>query len=261
MTKNKVKIKKKVNSYIKILLWMCLGGVIGAVVGLGTFAAEGNLQTAFADIRMWIGTHTVLLLAVLFVLSVVISIVCYRKEEGIVGQYLNSNDDEQQEELDRQYDFWGNIGMTGSTVLLYLSIAIFAFGLWGKGKEGAVQILIGAVFFLLAGAVCAIYQVATVKQIQKKDPMKHGDAADLRFQKDWIRSCDEVEKRVIYEASYKAYTVGRTLLLVAVCICILGEMYFGGCLTAIVMLTICNIVMTLVYSYHVNRLGKLGLNS
>ena len=116
MTKNKVKTKKKVNSYIKILLWMCLGGAIGAVVGLGTFAAEGNLQTAFADIRMWIGTHTVLLLAVLFVLSVVISIVCYRKGEGIVGQYLNSNDDEQQEELDRQYDFWGNIGMTGSTV-------------------------------------------------------------------------------------------------------------------------------------------------
>ena len=31
--------------------------------------------------------------------------------------------------------------------------------------------------------------------------------------------------------------------------------------SAIVMLTICNIVMTLVYSYHVNRLGKLGLNS
>lgn len=150
--------------------------------------------------------------------------------------------------------------MTGSTVLLYLSIAIFSFGLWGKGKEGAVQVLIGSAFFLLAGAVCAIYQVATVKQIQKKDPMKHGDAADLRFQKDWIRSCDEVEKRVIYEASYKAYTVGRTLLLVAVCVCILGEMYFGGCLTAIVMLTVCNIVMTLVYSYYVNKLGKLGLN-
>ena len=95
-----------------------------------------NLQTAFADMRMWIGTHTVLLLAALFVLSVVISIVCYRKGEGIVGQYLNSNDDEQQEELDRQYDFWGNIGMTGSKVLLYLSIAIFA--LWtvgGKGKR------------------------------------------------------------------------------------------------------------------------------
>ena len=90
--------------------------------------------------------------------------------------------------------------------------------------------------------------------------MKHGDAADLRFQKEWIRSCDEVEKRVIYEASYKAYTVGRTLLLVAVCVCILGEMYFGGCLTAIVMLTVCNIVMTLVYSYYVNKLGKLGLN-
>ena len=68
-----------------------------------------------------------------------------------------------------------------------------------------------------------MYQVATVKQIQKKDPMKHGDAADLRFQKEWIRSCDEVEKRVIYEASYKAYTVGRTLLLVAVCVCILGK--------------------------------------
>lgn len=106
MTKNKVKTKKKVNSYIKILLWMCLGGVIGAVVGLGTFAAEGNLQTAFADMRMWIGTHTVLLLTILFILSVVISIVCYRKGEKIVGQYLNSNDDEQQEELDRQYDFW-----------------------------------------------------------------------------------------------------------------------------------------------------------
>lgn len=260
MMKNKVKTKKKINSYIKILLWMCLGGVIGAIVGFGTLSAEGSLRAVFANLRWWIGTHTVLLLAILFVLSAVISVVCYRKGEVIVRQYLDSDDDERQEELDKQYDFWGNVGMTVSSILMYLSIAIFAFGLWGKGKEGAVQILIGSVFFLLAGAVCAMYQVATVKQIQKKDPMKHGDAADFRFQKDWIRSCDEVEKRVIYEASYKAYTVGRTLLLVAVCVCILGEMYFGGCLTAIVMLTICNIVMTLVYSYYVNKLGKLGLN-
>lgn len=260
MTKNKGKTKKKMNSYIKILLWMCLGGVIGAIVGFSTFSAGGSLRAVFANLRWWIGTHTVILLAILFVVSAVISVVCYRKGEVIVHRYLDSDDDERQEELDKQYDFWGNIGMTGSTVLLYLSMAIFAFGLWGEGKEGAVQILIVAGFFLLEGVVCSIFQVAMVRQIQKKDPMKHGDAADFRFQKDWIRSCDEVEKRVIYEASYKAYTVGRTLLLVAVCVCILGEMYFGGCLTAIVMLTICNIVMTLVYSYYVNKLGKLGLN-
>lgn len=260
MTKNKVKTKKKMNSYIKILLWMCLGGVIGAIVGFGTFSAEGSLRTVFANLRWWIGTYTALILAILLVLSVMISAVCYRKGEKIVRRYLDSDDDEQQEELDKQYDFWGNIGMTGSTVLLYLSMAIFAFGLWGEGKEGAVQILTGAGFFLLGGVVCSVFQVAMVRQIRKKDPMKRGDAADFRFQKDWIRSCDEVEKRVIYEASYKAYTVGRTLLLVAVCVCILGEMYFGGCLTAIVMLTLCNIIMTLVYSYSVNKLGKLGLN-
>lgn len=260
MTRNKVKTKKKVNSYLKFLLWMAFGGVVGAAMGFGASFSEEGLRSFFENARVWIGTHIVLILAVFLVTALVVSVVCYRKGEVFIRLFLDSMDDDQQDELEQRFDFWSNIGMTTTSILIYLSIAVFAFGLWDRGGDELVQLLLGAVLFLVTGVICGFYQVAAVRQVQKKDPMKRGDAADIRFEKDWLGSCDEVEKRIIYEAGYKAFSMTRMVIMIAMVFCIIGQLYFGGCLTAIVMLTLCNIISTIIYTCYATKLGKAGLH-
>lgn len=104
--------------------------------------------------------------------------------------------------------------------------------------------------------VCGFYQVAAVKQIRRKEPMKQGDAADFDFEKQWLASCDEGEKRVLYEAGYRAYAFVKIILLAAVVVALLGEVFLGIGLSAVVLLTVCNVISAVIYSYYCRKLEK-----
>ena len=50
----------------------------------------------------------------------------------------------------------------------------------------------------------------------------------------------------------------KLALLFAVVIAMFGDMFFGGGLTAIVLLTACNIIVSIAYCYYTMKLGKGG---
>lgn len=119
-----------------------------------------------------------------------------------------------------------------------------------------------AVAGLLACTVISgMYQVIAIQQIRKKEPLKKGDAANLKFESTWLNSCDEGEKRIIFEAGYKAFHITRLVLLFAVVIALFGDMFFGGGLTAIVLLTACNIIVSVAYCYYTMKLGRSGVKA
>ena len=51
-------------------------------------------------------------------------------------------------------------------------------------------------------------QQMTVDFQKIMNPEKQGSVYDLRFQKKWEESCDELEKFTIYRSAYKAYSTG-----------------------------------------------------
>ena len=109
---------------------------------------------------------------------------------------------------------------------------------------------------LLVVIDCVFYQIAAVNQIQKKEPLKQGDVANMNFEKVWLNSCDEGERQMIIEAGYQAFRMARMVLLIVTVIAMLGGTFFDGGLTAVVLLTICNIAITVTYSYYSVKLGK-----
>ena len=42
-----------------------------------------------------------------------------------------------------------------------------------------------------------------VKMVQAAHPEKRGDMNSKNFQKDWMASCDEAEKEMVYQSAYK----------------------------------------------------------
>lgn len=256
--KGKVR-KGKLESYLKFILWMVVGGAFGMVAGI-VFAMTGrNVEVLVENARSWMSRSASLILVILLVIAVVFCILCYRKGETLLKELQGTQEDEQVEKLEDVYDFWGNIGLTGSGIIMYIAIAVYAFDICGENLmagEGMFQGLIGTVVFILVTLVCGFYQVAAVKQVRRKEPMKRGDAADFDFEKQWLESCDEGEKRVLYEAGYRAYVSVKTILLAAVVVALLGEVFLGIGLSAVVILTICNVISAVIYSYYCRKLEK-----
>lgn len=100
-----------------------------------------------------------------------------------------AEEEEQQDVVDEKFDFWLNIGLTTSSIVIYVSLAIFAF----------------------------------------QESMRE------------IRTMESG--------------------LFAVVIALFGDMFFGGGLTAIILLTACNIIVSVAYCYYTMKLGRSGVKA
>ena len=78
------------------------------------------------------------------------------------------------------------------------------------------------IYVLAAATVCMFIFIFTVFSFQKKavnlekmlNPEKKGSIYDFRFQKKWYENLDELEKRQVGIASYKAYRIVNMTCLV-----------------------------------------------
>lgn len=256
-----MKEKKKVNSYVKIVLWMALGAVIGLGMSMSTLWAEDGIKAMMANASLWMAEHTFIIMCVLAAVCLVTSIVCYIKGENIVKRFQEDVDDELVESLDEKYDFWQTIGITVSSGMFCVTMTVFGFSFQLDSDAAAMNLLYTTVPFMVCILIAAIYQVAIIKQMRRKDPSKHGDAADMNFEKVWMRSCDEGEKRIIYQASYRAYRVMKNVLMVALLIALSSHLFFGTGMTAVVMLGMCNVISLVVYTVCAYKIQKAPLDA
>lgn len=59
-----------------------------------------------------------------------------------------------------------------------------------------------------------------------------------KFQEQWLESCDEAEKEVIYQSAYKAYvTINRTIPLILIVVMV-ANLYFDTGMMAVVVLAV-----------------------
>ena len=250
MSKKNTDNKKKMNSYIKFLLWMALGGAIGGILAVGMLTVDDGLGSLLDRTAEWIHAHKIVLLAVLAAVGLIMCIICYKKGETIRKCLGNCADDERQEQLDGNYNFWSTSGTVASTVVIHLALGTFAFGFRMENDEDAVHLLVSAVLLIGITVICSFYQIAVIKQMRKKDPMKRGDIADLSFCRDWLESCDEAERYMTYEAGFKTFSEMKIILMVAAVAAMMGELFLGRGLMAAVLLILCNMMTAILYTIH-----------
>ena len=224
----KTKRENKLNSYVKMILIMCGGGVIGAFLGAGIFMLQDGIDEPFPPVAEWLGNQVAVILWI-FVVEI----------------------------MDCGYERWSSFGVAGSNVIVCLAMVFFAFGFSVEDEETAKRLLGAIVPFLLTVIVCTMYQVAAVRQVRRKDPSKKGDAADLHFEKEWLESCDEAEQTIIYKTSYKTFVLMKTILMVLLVIAMLGQLSFGTGMMAVVLLAFTNIIMLTTYSIYSVKLQKM----
>lgn len=196
----KEKQGNKPNSYGKLmkrmLIYLGIGGVCGFFVGI--FMTFG-VKNGMSDLSDLVRPLALPIIAVIFVVSIVLMEFYSRKLKDTM-KHLEEAEDEQYEVLSYEEEKYGAMLMNCNVISQVCDIIVLTFTFsrsWleeASGKELAGFLATCALFcinFFLYG----YYQMRYVKMVQAAHPEKRGDMNSKNFQKDWMASCDEAEKR------------------------------------------------------------------
>lgn len=207
---------------VMILVSGLLGGMMSVLIGfneeavgkIGDIIQEGMKKGAFY------------VLPILGAFIILVAYVLYKKQVKRF-QLLDEDDMESLNKIE-----W-KLGISISLLSLWTIIACLLYGLSIMGgaqkhiKEYGVRMLISSIFFLVSVFVAVFLQRRVVNFVKGMNPEKKGDVLSMHFQKEWINSCDELEKMQIYKSAYKSFTVMQNVFVVAFALVMFSSLYFN----------------------------------
>ena len=236
--------KKKMNTYIKFILIVLASGIVGGIFGATSAVGEdAGVNAAIAvDIKnffYFVRSNALVLELVCGVISIAF---CefYIADMRKVGRLIEVATDDMIDDLQYHMEVDGSWGVTASTAGTILMILIIAPGYsldYIKSQTAAETwiYLVELIIFIVMVAYLNIWQIRYVKLIQKVYPDKKGDPTSMKFQEQWLASCDEAEKECVYQASYKTYALlGKCLPAFTLAAMILHMVWNTGILAIVI---------------------------
>lgn len=243
---------KKMNSYKKLGLVLLASAIAGAVLGLIGAIAIGfggeSIKLGMTALLTGLQKAMVPLLIVVTVISVIYGELSLKKHREIGRKILETED----EECDRwEYEEEKN---SAKGMIVNILSQIFCFLLLSVGYSmayisdgNAPNMLAACAVFIICYAYDGVWQVRYVKQVQRIYPEKQGDPVSRKFQEQWLNSCDEAERTLIYQSAYKSYCVINKWIPAFLIITMLGQMFFQTGMLAIVVVAIIWLVVSVSY--------------
>ena len=223
-----------------------LGFVIGLtkVFGLNVSALAAALSAALEAATPWgIPVTSVLTLGTCFFL--------YRFAAKKFAAWDGGDEDETSESIDAALSW---VLLLSALQLLFNLFFLSAFCIYWMEKSIGALAVVGV--FLLSCGFVMFTQQKTIDLERKMNPEKHGSVYDSKFQKKWLDSCDESERRQIGEASRRAYMVTTRLCLGLWLALVILSMLFDMSLLPVFVLLLVWGTMQVTYTLECIRLGK-----
>lgn len=139
-----------------------------------------------------------------------------------------------------------NVMMVVNAFLFAAMIQVTEHTVFGE-RYGIILPLIALGIFVLGYVWIIAVTNMSVKLEQKLNPEKRGNIFDLRFKKDWLESCDELEKQKIHECGYRAFQTGNTVCTILWVVAVFCQLWAGAGLLPQVMIFVIWLSMTLRY--------------
>lgn len=239
MTKNAK--ARKVSSYKRMGFFMLISAIGGGILGLLFMIILGNggvsdIEGIVFFVLTRIQQIMIPALIVIMIASIAFGEINLKKQRRICGKILETED----EECDRweyEEEKTGAYGTIANILSQVLCILILSAGYSLKYiEDGNHENMLAACLIFLA---CYIYdgfwQVRFVKLIQMAYPEKKGDPSSGKFQQQWLDSCDEAEKELIYRSAYTSYIRTSKTIPILLVFTMLGHLFFDTGIMAIVM--------------------------
>lgn len=229
---------------------LLVGGVLGFALGLTrvfgaeTAALAAGLNAVLAAMTPWgIPVTSVLTLGTAFFL--------YRSAAKKYAAWDGGDEDETSESIETTLSW---VLLLSAVQLLLNLFFLAAFCVYHLDGDIDGLTLVGV--FLLSCGLVIFAQQKTVDLERRMNPEKHGSVYDSKFQKKWLDSCDESERRQIGQACYRAYMVTTRLCLGLWLVLVVLSMVFEMSLLPVFVLLLVWGVMQVTYTLECIRLSK-----
>ena len=254
---------KKTTSLSKITLKMAAGAVVGAILGVGasvllSIINHGNsFKQTVQDLSTGIQNLIFPGLLLITVASIALQEIYYSRLKNICNS-LETADDEAFDKLDYKEEKTGSVLMTINLLSYICSIVLLAFGYSTNYLRNIIAL--GSCFaFLICIFYDGIMQARYIRLVQKTHPEKRGDISSMRFQQQWLESCDEAEKEVIYRSAYDAFSFTGKCISFLLLLTMLSHLFFHTGVLAIIVVGIIHLTLQLTYYRSCVKLKKVKL--
>lgn len=250
--------KKTMNTYVKFGLKMLIctaggavAGFLGAMLLLNNSGSEMIRHGCELFVNL-IRSHMLFILIAILAASVVVGEINLHKLRKILMQ-MQDAEDEDADRLDYEAEKTGARGMVANILSQIFCILVVAPGYSAEYIEasGGYIFLICCLIFLLCLIYDGYYQVRYVKLVQKTYPEKKGDVASGKFQKQWFESCDEAERELIYQGTYKTHMFMGKLLPFIMMFAMLANLFFETGVFAVLVIAVIWILHSVTYLHSV----------
>lgn len=226
--KNKRENRKALKIFIPVMIAAAVtGGVIGGFSTTGTAAQWTQAaKTILNEVMYYIAPLGVIIMTLA---GTAIAFAYYRKGKGYYDDSLNAMDEEAEDFLFRSADASMSKAILYVSACEILSLMLFAavVSYIPEYVEKDNWIYVAVLVVFIAGNFLRIKLQQMTVDLQKiMNPEKQGSVYDLRFQKKWEESCDEMEKLAIYRSSYSAYKTGTKACVIAFTALLLLSFFF-----------------------------------
>lgn len=123
-----------------------------------------------------------------------------------------------------------SMGTILSSMNYIVMLICFGFGTYQMVKAedatGGFLLMLYAVLFMGCIFLNVAMQKACIELEKKINPEKKGSIYDFKFRKKWMASCDEAEKRAIYEAAYHSFLNVHVACSILFLILMISGMFF-----------------------------------
>ena len=245
---------KKMGTYKKMGLILLAGaaggGLFGALLGAGMELYGSGIASGAGTVLSALQRVMLPLMIAIGAAGILAGESCIWKMKNI-GEEIAGAEDEACDRLEYEYEKAGAFGMKANIITQALCMLVLSTGYSMKyiGTEASRSghFLLVCIIFILYFAYAGFWQARYVKCVQRVYPEKKGDPVSRKFQKEWLESCDEAERAMIYQSAYKSYmTANKTIPLLLV-VAMLGHLFFDTGIMAVVLLAAVWIIVMLSY--------------
>ncbi len=231
------KVQKEDKRHVKSFVVICvLAGILGGIIGLfGNwmhfyFQEINGVWNTYAQLQQNVTNVARILTYVIAFLMLGIGLYFYGRAKKSYRAW-----DGEEENVIEQVEKNLSRGIVVSNLIYIVLMICFGFATYQmverdmhRGFFEMFYILSFLVFIFLN----IFLQKACINFEKQINPEKRGSVFDFKFRKKWLASCDEAEKRAIYEAAYHSFiNVHITCCVLFCCVEIFGMFFKVGLLS------------------------------
>lgn len=247
----------KIRKILKdLLLYAAIGFGLGFIFAfLGDFLEYLGINSSLSNFADLFVEYILVLQVVIGGILAIIVFNYYSTVKKMISLEARE-DSEEDEDLTEKIDLKQDKALTIVAVNYILSFTLFGLAIDDRNLW-----IIGSVIIFIALAVNNfLMEISLINQVKQRDPMKKGDPSESNFEEQWIESCDEAEKLIIYKAAYKSYTMMKGVLLFSMVVMLLSKPIFKTGNIPIILIGILWLTQTLSYIHYGTNLQKNKIN-